>query len=526
MLSRSFRIALFFAFCLVFLLPEALPAQGYAAFPKREFRAVWVTTVFNNDYPRRPTDWDVALREQWKQLLDRYQDIGFNAVIVQVRAAGDAFYPTELAPWSKFLTGVQGKPPRDGYDPLAVMIAEAHRRGMEFHAWFNPYRATTNLDTLALASNHAFYQHRDWMVRYGGKFYFNPALPQVREHITQVVAEVVDNYDIDAVHFDDYFYPYRNAGELFPDSLDFLRYGRAYPDIEDWRRSNIDAMIESVFLQIKKSKRHVRFGVSPFGVWRNRDRDPLGSETRAGATTYDDLYADVRKWLRLGWVDYVIPQLYWHIGFEPADYEKLLKWWSVNTYDRHLFVGHAAYKVENNPELAWFEPGEIPRQIQLERRNFISRGGAFFSSRWVLQNRLGLRDSLQTYYRYPALVPEMEGLSQAAKTAPDFRRVGTRQGYPRLKWRPAKVDRDRTPFYYVVYRFEDKEPLNLQAPENILHVSPFNQEHKKIIYVDRTAQPGKTYTYVVTAFNRQHSESKPSEARRVEKTETGVRRRR
>ncbi len=502
----------------------ALPAQNPAA-PKREFRAVWVATAFNIDYPRRPTDWEVALREEYKRLLDRYERIGFNAVILQVRVAGDALYPSELAPWSRFLTGKQGRPPADDFDPLAFYVEETHRRGMEFHAWFNPLRGTTGMDTLSLAPTHAFNRHRNWLLPYGGKFYFNPARNQVREHIVQVVGEVVANYDIDAVHFDDYFYPYRYGREEFPDTLDYQVFGAEFDSIGDWRRYNINQLISEVSAEIKRIKPHVKFGVSPFGVWRNADRDRGGSQTRASATAYDDLYADVLGWLRRQWIDYVIPQLYWHIGFPPADHETLLKWWSVNNYNRHLYVGHAAYKIQNSRELAWYEAKEIPSQIRLSRRNFVSAGSAFFSSDPILQNRLGVRDSLEHFYRHPALIPEMPELGQAAKGAPDLRRVGRKKGLPRLKWKPAKRDEERPPYYYVVYRFEGDEKPDFEDGANILHVTGFNQnDNKKIKYIDETAEPGKKYTYVITAVNRQHSESPPSRARRIEKTEKGLQR--
>jgi uncharacterized lipoprotein YddW (UPF0748 family) len=226
---------------------------------------------------------------------------------------------------------------------------------MEFHAWLNPYRATLDLDTLSLSSQHLFYRHRDWLVRYGERFYLNPSLPEVRNHLTEVVVDLVERYDLDAIHFDDYFYPYPIPGEAFPDSLDFVRRGFGYAAIEDWRRSNTDALVSAVSQRIKLSRQHVRFGISPFGVWRNASRDPTGSATQASASSYDDLYADLVKWMRSGWIDYVAPQLYWSVGFPPADHGALLEWWNKNRNGRQLYIGYAAYKVGANADSAWLK---------------------------------------------------------------------------------------------------------------------------------------------------------------------------
>ncbi len=493
-----------------------LHAQLHDA-PKREFRAVWVATVANIDYPRTPTPDAIAHREQWKLLLEQYKQMGLNAVIVQVRPAADALYPTDLAPWSRYLTGRQGRAPEPLYDPLQFMIEEAHKMGFEFHAWFNPYRATVDMDTASLAPNHAFRGHRDWMVQYGGKFYFNPALPQVRQHIADVVAEVVTKYDVDAIHFDDYFYPYRVRDEVFPDSMDYWRYGINYNNIEDWRRSNVDSLISLVSVSIKNIKPHVQFGISPFGVWRNKDRDPAGSDTRAGATTYDDLYADVVKWMRLGWIDYLIPQLYWNIGFPPADHAVLLGWWGTRNFERNLYIGHAAYKVQNNPEPAWSDPNEIPKQIRLNRRNAVAKGSAYFSSKSLLENRLGVKDSLAAYYRTIALLPTPPDASLKPHSEPKLMRpqYKLRKSAVRIRWRINRNDRYNLPNYYVVYRFDGNRPGDREDPGNILHVTPFRQKKKKVIFYDTKLEQNVRYTYMVTAANRQHIESKPSRPRTI-----------
>ncbi len=491
---------------------EAEPA------PKREFRAVWVATVTNIDYPKRATPDRAAHREQWKNLLDEYQKLGINAVIFQVRSAGDAFYPTELAPWSKYLTGQQGLPPQPEYDPLEFLIEETHNRSMEFHAWVNPYRATMDLDTFALStSKHQFYRNRKWLVQYGRRLYFNPGLPEVRKHIVDVVSEIVEKYDVDGIHFDDYFYPYKERGFEFPDSTQYILYGQGYNSIDDWRRSNNDSLVESIYTQIKQLKPHVKFGISPFGVWRNRDKDPMGSNTRASIACYDDLYADILKWVRMGWVDYVLPQIYWNIGYQPADYAELLGWWSTYVRDLHLYIGHAAYKVGENKELAWQSPGEIPSQIDMNRRNPIVDGSAFFSSKPLLANPLRLRDTLQQYY-YPtkALVPVMEHLQSRRPQAPTVLRPRSRKEDIRLRWKPSKADKQLPPAYYIVYRVEGSgRSVDYNDPRNILTIMPFHQKGRRFQYFDTNVQPGRTYTYTVSALNRLHDESSPGTSRRV-----------
>ncbi|MEM7382639.1 MAG: family 10 glycosylhydrolase, partial [Bacteroidota bacterium] len=493
--------------------------------PKREFRGAWIATVFNSDYPKRPSPLKIAHQEQYKNLLDKLKGVGINSVIVQVRPTGDALYPSDLVPWSAFLTGRQGKAPEPEYDLLKFMIEEAHKRSMEFHAWFNPFRATTNLDTSRLAVNHAFRRNRSWMVQYGNRFYFNPAIDAVKQHLIQVVMEVVANYDIDAVHFDDYFYPYKIEGQIYPDTSLFASYGQGFRDIGDWRRSHIDAFIEQLSSAIKSQKPQVKFGISPFGVWRNIEKDRRGSNTRAGVTTYDDLYADVLKWSRRGWIDYVIPQLYWNIGFGPADHEELLGWWSRNMADRHVYVGHAAYKVGDNAEVAWDDPTEIPRQIKLNRNNLNTLGSAFFSAKTLLRNRLGVRDSLDYYYARPALVPIMEDLADRTPNPPVLRKINKKRGNPRLLWKPNKKDinAEKLPTYYAIYRFKSDRVGELDdTNDNLLAVTPFHPDGLKYRYIDRTADPNEFYTYIVTALSRQHVESRPSNPKTIYKTENGV----
>jgi len=485
--------------------------------PAREFRGVWVATVSNIDYPKKTDTRPVALKEQWIQLLEHYKKMGMNAVVVQIRPAGDALYPTNLAPWSAFLTGKQGLAPADPeFDPLKFMIEEAHRNGMDFHAWMNPYRATVNLDTLNLHATHAFHTHREWLISYGSRLYFNPALPEVRQHINEVIAEVVGKYDVDAIHFDDYFYPYKVEGETFPDSTDYLTFGRAFSSIDDWRRANVDSLIWSVSQRIRDIKPHVQFGISPFGIWRTRHQDPLmGADTRPGTSCYDDLYADVLKWSRLGWIDYVAPQLYWHIGFDLADHAKLLAWWEKYHYDRLLYIGHGAYKVGQDRESAWHNPNEIPQQIALSRRSQVVDGSVFFSSKSLINNPLGVRDSLANHYRNPALLPAFPRQTDPPKSPPRFLPVKERELRPLLQWQPNRLDRKSPPHYYALYRFEGNRIGDLEDGRNLLWVSSRGEFRKKYSFQDTTAAPDKSYTYTVVALNRSHTSSKPAGSRSV-----------
>ena len=304
----------------------------------REFRGVWIATVANIDWPVSPdSPWEVQKREYIK-LLDYYKNLNFNAVIVQIRAAGDAFYPSNFAPWSKYLTGKQGKAPATQENPLTWMIKEAHDRGLEFHAWLNPYRATMNLETSDLSPEHDFFKHRNWMLKYGTKWYYDPGLPEVKNHLLAIIKEVVTNYDIDAIHFDDYFYPYKEPKLDFPDKASYDKYKKPGQSRDDWRRQNVNDLILALSQTIKAQKPWVQFGISPFGVWRNQSKDPKGSPTQAGQTNYDDLYADVLLWMKNKWIDYLIPQLYWSMEHRLASHRKLADWWSNNSFGTNIYI--------------------------------------------------------------------------------------------------------------------------------------------------------------------------------------------
>jgi uncharacterized lipoprotein YddW (UPF0748 family) len=395
---------------LFFVVSSLIFASPIFSQPDYEFRGVWIATVDNIDWPARGMTNVEEQKAEFIRQLDMHKRNGMNAVIVQVRAAADAFYPSKYEPWSQWLTGVQGKAPSPWYDPLRFMIEESHKRGLEFHAWLNPYRANFNIHTASIAKDHITKRHPNWFLTYGTTKYFDPSNKDAQQFVTDVVADIVRRYDIDAVHMDDYFYPYRIAGKEFPDEKAYKRSGTDLPK-GDWRRSNVDSIIVKLSRVIKKEKPWVKFGISPFSVWRNRDQDPDGSDSKSSQTNYDDLYANILLWLREGWIDYVTPQLYLEIGHPKIAYEKLLDWWSKHSYGKHLYIGIAAYKAGSNA--AWRDPQEIPNQIRLARQTENVQGAIYFSSTSFNRNPNGWNDSLQNnYYKSPALIPPMDWLPQ------------------------------------------------------------------------------------------------------------------
>ncbi len=434
-MKRSWYLAL----CTLLLAVHSTTAQ-----PKYEFRGAWVATVTNIDWPSRGNYAVDSQKAEFISLLNLHQRNGLNAVIVQIRPSTDAFYPSPYEPWSEWLTGKQGRPPSPYYDPLQFMIEETHKRGMEFHAWCNPYRAVFNIRTSVVSPTHVTRLHPEWFLVYGNTRYFDPGNKEVQQYVTAVIRDLVKRYDIDAVHFDDYFYPYRLPGKQFPDNNSFGKYGNGV-DREDWRRSNVDSIIVSLSRVIKEENPYCKFGISPFGVWRNSYVDPEGSVTRGGQTNYDDLYADILLWLRKGWIDYVTPQLYWEFGHRLVAYETLIDWWGKHTYGRHMYIGHGIYKATDRAYPAWRRVDELPKQINLLRTYPSLQGSAFYSSKSFLRNPNGWNDSLRTnYYRYPAIVPPMPWIDSIMPAVPS---VSTRgDGSWALASTPASLIR-----YYLLY---------------------------------------------------------------------------
>ncbi|MEK7719617.1 MAG: family 10 glycosylhydrolase [Bacteroidota bacterium] len=345
-----------------------------------EFRAVWIATINNIDWPSNSNLPVEAQKGEFLRLLDTFQKFNLNVVILQVRAASDAFYESKSEPWSHFLTGKQGKAPRPYYDPLAWAIEMCHQRGMELHAWFNPFRVR-NLGFYPLDPNSFAAKHPQYVKEFDKKYFLDPGYPEVISHLVEVIAEVATNYDVDAILLDDYFYPYPVDGKKFGDEKSFAKYGRHfYPKrLKEWRRENINHFISSLHDTLVQVNPKIKFGISPFGIWRNISVDPAGSAGLRGMSSYDDLYADVRKWLMNGWIDYVIPQLYWEKGNHFGDFTSLVQWWSENSYGKPLYIGQALYKSTAGKN-GWAQPDELTDQINYLRTNQKVRGFAFYSA--------------------------------------------------------------------------------------------------------------------------------------------------
>jgi uncharacterized lipoprotein YddW (UPF0748 family) len=388
--------------CIICLNNQTLTAQA-----KPEFRGVWVATIDNIDWPSQGNFNTDSQKVEFIKLLDMHQRNGMNAMIVQIRPSTDAFYPSQYEPWSEWLTGVQGKPPAPYYDPLEFMITETHKRNMVFHAWMNPYRAVFNVLTSSISPTHITKLHPQWFITYGERMYFDPGNKQAQQYVTAVVKDVVSRYQVDAIHFDDYFYPYPIEGKAFSDDATYRLYSNGLSK-EDWRRSNTDSIIAALSATIKKENKLCQFGISPFGVWRNEDKDPInGSKTKGALTNYDDLYADILLWLKKGWIDYVAPQLYWEFGHRRAPYEVLLNWWSKHTYGKHCYIGLGIYRANSNG--AWRDNTQLTRQIDALRNAPNIKGMIFFSSKSFETNPNGWSDSLRLhYFKEPAPIPTMD----------------------------------------------------------------------------------------------------------------------
>lgn len=488
--------------CVFFLLLMAggvfAQVQTGSAYPKREFRAAWIQSV-NGQFRGMPTE---KLKQNLIGQLNSLQKAGINAIIFQVRPEADALYASRLEPWSRFLTGVQGKAPEPYWDPMQFMIDECHKRGMEFHAWINPYRTKTTLKS-ELAPNHVYNIHPEWFVTYGDQLYFDPALPESRRHICMVVSDIVSRYDVDAIHMDDYFYPYPINGKDFPDDASFARFGGGFSNKGDWRRSNVNVLIKKLHETIREIKPWVKFGVSPFGIYRNESSDPLGSKTK-GLQNYDDLYADVLLWAREGWIDYNIPQIYWHIGHPVADYETLVKWWARNTENRPLFIGQSVMNTVQNADPKNPSINQLPRKMALQRAYQTIGGSCQWPASAVVENAGKYRDALiAEYHKYPALPPVFDFMdNEAPAKVRKMKPVWTEDGYILFWTAPKYKEEMNRAVQYVVYRFNDKEKVNIDDPSNIVAITRDN--FYKLPYED-----GKTkYRYVVTALDRLHNESK------------------
>lgn len=464
---------------------------------KREFRGAWIQTVSQTEYKDMSPS---QMKKSFIRKLNFLQACGINAIIFQVRPEADAFYKSDIEPWSRFLTGEQGVAPEGNFDPMAFLIQECHKRNMEFHAWLNPYRAGT-IGSTHFASSHIYYKHPEWFVTYNKQILFDPGLPECRQFICKVVRDIVSRYDVDAIHMDDYFYPYPVAGVSFPDDKSFQKYGlqKGYTEKQrgDWRRENVNALIQDLRRTILLAKPWVRFGISPFGIYRNKKSTPDGSGSNTnGLQNYDDLYADILYWVKQGWIDYTIPQIYWEIGHSAADYITLIKWWNANAYDRHLYIGQDVART--------MKADQLTRKMRYERSLPYVKGNCFWPANEILWNNKGVADSLrQNYHRYPALIPAYTHQhDRSPKKVSQLKATWTPEGYF-LHWE-AEQSRSNPELasYFVIYRFRKGESIDIEDPSKIVTIT--RETSYQLPYKKGTT----TYRYVVTAVDRFHNESK------------------
>ena len=479
-----------FAIVSLIAIAISLDAQNVPQ-PKREFRGAWLHIVGNTQIR---TMSEAQVKEMFIQTLDSLEQAGCNAVIFQVRPQADAFYPSHLEPWSRFLTGVQGQAPVPLWDPLQFMIEESHKRGMELHAWCNPYRVTSN-DKEELAPDHLFFSNPDIFKRYGTQLYFDPGEPASREHTVSVIADIVRRYDVDAIHFDDYFYPYPVKYEEFHDDASFVKYakeqGFEYWQKGDWRRNNVAILMKELNDTIKSIKPWVRFGISPFGIHRNLSETPdsSGSATN-GLSNYEALFADVPDWGLKGYIDYIVPQLYWRINFAPACYEILINWWNDGNFTDHLYIGQNIAVLDT----------QLERKMELVRELPNVAGNVWWPGWSIKRNTHNIHDSLSTVYQSrPALIPAYTRLDDRAP-----------QGVKTLKKKSTSVrwtieptdDPMQQPVFYAVYLFPKGVMADTSKGEYLVKITnqmsyDFGEDFKKY----------KGYTVAVTAIDRCWNES-------------------
>ena len=486
-------------------LPAGAAGGDTGARPVRQFRALWIASVLNIDWPSKMGLTAIQQQQEYLAWLDLAKELNMNAVISQVRPTADSFWPSLHEPWSKYLTGTQGKNP--GYDPLAFQVASAHERNLEYHAWFNPYRVSMQPDGKDLVADHPAKQHPDWVWPYGGKLYYDPGLPEVRAFVQRAMLDAVRRYDIDAVHFDDYFYPYPVGGADYPDAATYAKHGNGQP-IADWRRENINALVREMQQQVHRIKPWVKFGISPFGIWRNKASDPLGSDTR-GTESYVAISADSRRWVKEGWVDYINPQIYWQIGLSVADYAKLVPWWAevVRGTDVALYIGQAVYKVTSG---AFTDPNELSRHLTLNKSYPEVDGDVFFSSKDVRTDPKGaISTMVADHYQSPAIVPVIEHLGGQAPVAPNGFTVKTRGGESLLRW-TSRPKSGAVSFAVWSVSGPNYAASELEDARNLVTtlrgVAGVRQQ------VSVPAEAGKWF--VVTAYDRLWHQSKPTAARR------------
>jgi uncharacterized lipoprotein YddW (UPF0748 family) len=488
---------------LIILLNDSLLPQFLN--PKREFRGIWIATVENIDFPSNKFLSSEKQKKEFLSIIDRLKNNKFNAVFVQIRPSCDAFYESSLEPWSEWLSGKQGRSPSPDYDPLKFIIEECHKRGIEIHAWFNPFRSVLNVNTSSISPQHVSQRHPEWNVDYGNYKWLNPGIPAVREYVLRVIMDVVRRYHIDGVHFDDYFYPYKVKNRKFNDEKSFIQFSRGIRNLNDWRRDNINLFVKSISDSIHKFKPGLKFGISPFGIWKNKSSDPVGSKTN-GTESFNTTFSDSRKWLKEGWIDYLVPQVYWHIGNVRADYKILADWWNDNSFGKNIYLGESIYRLESDKHIAWSSASQIPNQIILNRRLNNIKGNVFFNTSSLLKNPLGLEDSLRNnYYKYFALTPQINSNVGSILQPPFNPACQNLNGQILLNWlkQGNNLSTD-TALYFVIYRFGKHDQIDISHNDKIADVIYATETR----WVDtQHAANTQGITYVITSLDKSGNES-------------------
>lgn len=475
----------------------------YSSNPKREFRGAWLHVIGQSQYQKMNTH---SAQAYIKDQLDKLKDAGCNAVIFQVRPTADALYRSKYEPWSAWLTGARGKAPQPEWDPMEFTLEEAHKRGMEFHAWLNPYRVTSNITKDVLPASHPANTEPYRFVRYNGQILFDPAYQENRDFICKIVEDITTRYDVDAIHIDDYFYPYPAPGKKFPDDASYAKFGNGM-NLGDWRRHNVDLLIEQLHTTIKNTKPWVRFGVSPFGIWRNKRTDPRGSQS-TGLQNYDDLYADVLLWAKNGWIDYLAPQLYWQLDLPAAPSRHLAKWWNDNANGVDVYIGQDVQRTMNTPDPGNNDKNELDTKVRLSRELPNIKGNIWWHGYWVTGNYKGAADSLALKYQSNIALPPAYGDELTVPEPVRDLRLDRRDGKTFLIWQPAesgKMLKASDPVKFVVYQFFPDEQPSVEDSEAIVALTPY----KKVMVAD-TEDPEAVagMTFLVTALDRMNRESR------------------
>ncbi len=463
---------------------------------KEELRGAWIATYTNIDFPVRGQS-PQQQQAHFIRIIDALANSGFNSVYVQVRSQADAMYPSPFEPWSADLTGIQGRAPDPYWDPLQFMIEACHARGIEFHAWINPYRVAGNSANLSSAApNHISRTEPGWLLRYGSLVTLDPGIPAVRDHIIKVVSDITRRYDIDGIHFDDYFYP----DPAVNDNRTFTTYNRGFVNRADWRRDNVDLLINEVSKQVRSIKSWVKFGVSPSGIYRNSRDYSVGTPT-TGLEHYTSLYSDTRKWLREGWIDYLEPQVYWSARQPGARFGDIVPWWNSIAGNRHMYIGLAAYKVERGGSYGWSDPSELPSQVLFTRQQALGniKGHAVYNTSSILGNNLGLFDSLKRLYAKPAIVPEMPWLDSEKPLAPHALAATLEGNVVILNWELPKQNSLKNAIRKILVYASDSPSIHIQDPESLIAVLPPNNNSATLV-------SSRKY-FAITVIDRTSNES-------------------